>query len=101
MRPNEKLGSPDISSLEVRALAAALSPVTLRFTSIGTTLAPSHAELPIQTPSCVIATAPMPMILPASRISGRTLLITTSATRVVFSSITLRNTVCPYSSSTM
>jgi hypothetical protein len=44
---------------------------------------------------CVRPTAPTPITLPASSTPGFTLDTTTSATRVVFSSSTLRSTFWP------
>ena len=49
----------------------------------------------IQINCWVMPTAPAPITLPASRMSGRTLATTTSATRVVFSSMTPRRMFCP------
>ena len=55
------------------------------------------AALPNQTTCCVRPTAPTPRIFPASRMSGFTLAMMTSATRVIFSSSTPRMTFWPYS----
>ena len=49
----------------------------------------------IQSTCCVSPTAPTPSTLPASNVSVGTLDITTSATRVVFSSSTPLMIVCP------
>ena len=53
------------------------------------------AKSTTQDTTCVIATSPAPRILPARSVSGDTLDTTTSATRVVFSSSTLRRICCP------
>jgi hypothetical protein len=53
-------------------------------------------DVAIQTRICDSPTAPMPMTLPVSSTSGRTLDTTISATRLCFSSITPRSTFCPY-----
>ena len=95
--PTESVGRLVSTSFDRVTLSAAAAdmPIALLLMIIGTTLVPIQNDPMIHTANCVIATPPMPMILPASRISGRTLLITTSATRVAFSSITLRSTVWP------
>ena len=61
----------------------------------GATYAVTAAPPRNQSTCCKSPTAPTPNTLPAISVSGFTLATITSATRVVFSSSTLRNTVWP------
>ena len=65
------------------------------FAMIGSRTWIRSAPETIQTICCVIPTAPIPSTLPASMVSDGTLATTTSATRVVFSSITPRRMLWP------
>ena len=55
-----------------------------------------YAPSPIHATCCVSPTAPTPSTLPASSVSGLTLEITTSATRLDFSSSTPRRMFWPW-----
>src|SRR5215207_3595561 len=86
-------GAPPAPALPAEAATAAVCPALPN--SIGPAYLTAASESTTHESTCVIATSPTPRILPASSVSVLTLDTTTSATRVVFSSSTLRMIAWP------